>query len=218
MFMIRVLLADDHDLMRQGIRSLLESNTNFKVCGEAKNGQEAVDKAIKYRPDVAVLDVSMPEISGLEAARQIRKKLPDTQVLMFTVYDTNELVREVLDAGAHGYILKTDAPTQLIAAVEAIAQQNLYFSAGISQVVLDSLSNSGEIVENDSNYKSPLTARETEVVRLLAHGKSNKEVATALFISVRTVETHRRTIFQKLEINAIAELVRFAIRQRLIKA
>jgi len=215
--MITVLLADDHDVMRQGIRSLLESHPKFKVCDEAKNGQEAIDKAIRHRPDVAVLDISMPKMSGLEAARQIRRQLPGTQILIFSVHDMDSLVRDVLDAGAHGYILKTDASTHLIAAVEAISQHNLYFSAGVSKFVIDSLVNSAESEEEDLNFETRLTPRETEVVRLLAQGKSNKEVATNLFISVRTVETHRRTIFYKLEINSIAELVRYAIRHRLIK-
>lgn len=215
--MISVLLADDHDVIRQGIRALLESHENFKVCDEAKNGEEAVNKAVKHRPNVAVLDISMPKMSGLDAARQIREQSPDTQVLIFTVHDTDSIIRDVLDAGAHGFILKTDASTHLIAAVEAIAQQNLYFSSGVSKFVIDSLVNSAEWQVEESEYDSPLTARETEIVRLLAQGKSNKEVATSLFISVRTVETHRRTIFQKLKINAIADLVRYAIRHRLIK-
>jgi DNA-binding NarL/FixJ family response regulator len=215
--MISVLLADDHDVIRQGVRALLESHANFKVCDEAKNGEEAVNKAVKHRPNVAVLDISMPKMSGLDAARQIRQQSPDTQVLIFTVHDTDAIIRDVLDAGAHGFILKTDASTHLIAAVEAIAQQNLYFSSGVSKFVIDSLVNSAEWQVEESDYDSPLTARETEIVRLLAQGKSNKEVATSLFISVRTVETHRRTIFQKLKINAIADLVRYAIRHRLIK-
>jgi DNA-binding NarL/FixJ family response regulator len=214
--MISVLLADDHDLMRQGVRALLESHANFEICGEAKNGQEAVDKAIVLRPNVAVLDISMPEMSGLDAARQIRNQVPETQILIFTVHDTDSLVRDVLDAGAHGYILKTDAADHLIAAVEAIAQHDLYFSAGISKFVIDSLIKSPEN-ESGPLPELPLTVRETEIVRLLAHGASNKEVAGSLFISVRTVETHRRTILRKLEITSVAELVRYAIRYRLVK-
>ena len=216
--MISVLLADDHDVIRKGVRALLESHANFKVCDEAKNGEEAVDKAARLHPNVAVLDISMPKMNGLEAARQIRLQSPDTQVLIFTVHDTDTIVRDVLNAGAHGYILKTDASTHLIAAVEAIANQNLYFSSGISQFVINSLASAAEWEEEEPISDSPLTARETEIVQLLAQGKSNKEVATNLFISVRTVETHRRTIFQKLKINAFADLVRYAIRHRLIKA
>jgi DNA-binding NarL/FixJ family response regulator len=215
--MISVLLADDHDVIRQGIRTLLESHPGFKVCDEAKNGEEAVDKAIRHHPNVAVLDISMPKMGGLEATRKIRQQSPDTQVLIFTVHDTDAIVREVLDAGAHGYILKTDAVNHLIAAVEAIAKQNLYFSAGISKFVIDSLLSSTDWQKDEPEYDSPLTTRETEIVRLLAQGKSNKEVANGLFISVRTVETHRRTIFQKLKIHAVADLVRYAVRHSLIK-
>jgi DNA-binding NarL/FixJ family response regulator len=214
--MISILLADDHDLMRQGVRALLESHANFEICGEAKNGQEAVDKAIVLRPNVAVLDISMPEMSGLDAARQIRSQVPETQILIFTVHDTDSLVRDVLDAGAQVYILKTDAADHLIAAVEAIARHDLYFSAGISKFVIDSLIKSPEN-ESGPPPELPLTVRETEIVRLLAHGASNKEVAGSLFISVRTVETHRRTILRKLEITSVAELVRYAIRCRLVK-
>src|SRR5215204_453281 len=199
--MISILLADDHELMRHGIRRLLESHANFKICDEARNGQEAFDKAVKHRPHVAVLDISMPKMSGLEAARQIRKHVPETQILIFTVFDVDSMVREVLDAGAHGFLLKTDAATHLITAVEAIAGQNLYFSAGVSRFVIDSLVNSAENQIDDSTFDSPLTARETEVVILLAQGKSNEEIASGLFISVRTVETHRRTIFHKLELS-----------------
>lgn len=216
MTMISVLLADDHDLMRQGVRSLLEAHANFQVCDEASNGREAVDKAIEHQPDVAVLDISMPKMSGLEAAREIHSHLPETQILIFTVHDTDELVRDVLNAGAHGYILKTDAAAHLVAAVEAVARNNLYFSAGVSKFVMESLANSGDKPEFDPLPDS-LTTREKDIVRLLALGKSNKEVATDLFISVRTVETHRRTIFRKLEINSVAELVMYAIRHRLAR-
>jgi DNA-binding NarL/FixJ family response regulator len=215
--MIRILLADDHDLMREGIRSMLESHSNFEVCAEAKDGIEAAEKAIEYRPDVVILDVTMPKMNGLEASRRITKQLPETQVLIFTIHDSEDMVRETLDAGAHGYVLKSEAPTHLAAAVEAVAQRDLYFSSGISNFVIDSLINSGSGSTEGSIQEIPLTAREIEVLRLLARGNSNKEIATTLFISVRTVETHRRTIHKKLKLNSVAELVRYAIRLRLIK-
>ena len=215
--MIRILLADDHDLMREGIRSMLESHANFEVCAEAKDGIEATEKAVEYRPDVVILDVTMPKMNGLEASRRITKQLPETQVLIFTIHDSEDMVRETLDAGAHGYVLKSEAPTHLAAAVEAVAQRDLYFSSGISNFVIDSLINSGSGSTEGSIQEIPLTAREIEVLRLLARGNSNKEIATTLFISVRTVETHRRTIHKKLKLNSVAELVRYAIRLRLIK-
>lgn len=216
--MISVLLADDHDLMRQGVRSLLEAHPEFEICGEAKNGTEAVRQAIDLCPDVIVLDVSMPEMNGLEAARQIHKRRPDTKILVFTVYDTNEMVRDMLDAGAHGYILKSDAPTHLAAAVEAVAHRDLYFSAGVSNIVIESLLNSPLRETDGDNEDLPLSPREIDVVKLLAQGNSNKEIATALFISVRTVETHRRTIHRKLGFTSLAELVRYAIRHHLLRA
>ena len=215
--MIRILLADDHDLMRQGIRSMLESNPNFEVCAEAKDGIEAAEMALEYRPDVVILDVTMPRMNGLEASRRITKLLPDTQVLIFTIHDNEDMIRETLDAGAHGYVLKSEAPTHLAAAVEAVARRDLYFSSGISNFVIDSLVRSGIASTEEAIQEIPLTAREVEVLRLLAAGHSNKEIATELFISVRTVETHRRTIHKKLKVNSVAELVRYAIRLRLIR-
>lgn len=202
--------------MRQGIRSLLESNPNFEICGEARDGSEAVDKAIELRPDVVVLDVSMPGIDGLEAARQIRRHLPNTKVLIFTVDDTAQMVRDMFDAGAHGYVLKSDASTHLVAAIEAVAQNDLYFSSGISSIVIDSLVNSRDATAETEPRDPCLTARETEIAALLAKGMSNKEIATALFISVRTVETHRRSIHRKLGFQSLAELVRYAVRHRLV--
>jgi len=196
---------------------MLESHSNFEVCAEAKDGIEAAEKAIEYRPDVVILDVTMPKMNGLEASRRITKQLPETQVLIFTIHDSEDMVRETLDAGAHGYVLKSEAPTHLAAAVEAVAQRDLYFSSGISNFVIDSLVNSGGGTIEGSIQEIPLTAREIEVLKLLARGNSNKEIATTLFISVRTVETHRRTIHKKLKLNSVAELVRYAIRLRLIK-
>lgn len=216
--MIRVLLADDHDLMRQGIRALLDARPNIEICGEAVDGEMAIQKAEELLPDVVVLDVTMPKMNGLEAARQIRKKLPNVRVVMFTVHDTGEMVREILDAGAHAYILKSDASSQLAAAIEAAAQKDLYFSSGVSEIVMDSLMNSYEPKQDEDHSDIPLTDREIDIVRHLANGKSNKEIATDLFISVRTVETHRRTIHKKLGISSLAELVRYAVRHHLIRA
>jgi len=170
--MIRILLADDHDLMREGIRSMLESHSNFEVCAEAKDGIEAAEKALEYRPDVVILDVTMPKMNGLEASRRITKQLPETQVLIFTIHDSEDMVRETLDAGAHGYVLKSEAPTHLAAAVEAVAQRDLYFSSGISNFVIDSLVNSGGGTIEGSIQEIPLTAREIEVLKLLARGNA----------------------------------------------
>ena len=215
--MISILIADDHELMRQGVRSLLESNPDFDVCGEARDGVEAVAQTAELRPDVVVLDVSMPNLNGLDAARQIRDRFPDTRILIFTINDTDEMVRRMLECGAHGYILKSDAAAHLNTAVEAVAQNDLYFSSGVSDYVMGSMMNSYENKGDMEPEKSPLTTREIEIVKLLAEGKSNKEIATLLFISVRTVETHRRTIHRKLRLNSVADLVRYAIRHRLVR-
>ncbi len=213
--MIRILLVDDHELMRQGIRALLERNATFEICAEATSGTEAVEKAQEHRPDVVVLDVTMPGMGGLEAARIISEKVPDSHILMFTIHDNEEMVRNTLDAGAHGYILKSDASTRLETAVEAVANGNLYFSSGVAKYVIESVAGAGP-AEDIHTSEVPLSPREIEIVRLLGLGKSSKEIANDLFISVRTVETHRRTINRKLEITSVAGLVRYAIRHRLI--
>lgn len=213
--MIRILLVDDHELMRKGIRAMLERNPGFEICAEATSGVEAVEKAQEFRPDVVVLDVTMPQMGGLDAARVISEKVPESYILMFTIHDNEEMVRNTLDAGAHGYILKSDASTRLETAIEAVANGNLYFSSGVAKYVIESVASSGP-TEDIHTSEMPLSPREIEIVRLLGLGKSSKEIANELFISVRTVETHRRTINRKLEINSVAGLVRYAIRHRLI--
>ena len=214
--MINILLADDHELMRRGIRNLLESREDFEVCADVRDGEEAVEQALANKPDVVVLDISMPKMNGLEAARRIRADLPDTQILFYTVYDTPTLVRDVLDVGACGYILKSDAATHLIAAVEATAQKNLYFSAGVSGSVFHPATPAPSVAA-DGVDDNPLTTREREIASLLAMGKSNKEVARALCISVRTVETHRRRILGKIGVNSLAELVLYAVRHKMVE-
>ena len=215
--MIRILLADDHDVVRRGLRGLLEAQPGWEVCGEARNGREAVEMAAQLRPDVAVLDLSMPEFNGLEATRRIRKELPGTEVLVFTMHQTEQLMREALLAGARGYLLKSDAAERLVAAVTTLAGHRPFFSAQVSEVLLDAYvrgsSSSGEGASTDA-----LTAREREIVQLLAEGRGNKEVADALAISVKTVETHRAAIMRKLGIGSLAALVRYAIRNQLIEA
>jgi DNA-binding NarL/FixJ family response regulator len=212
------MVADDHALMREGVRHLLENSPNVEFCGEARDGREAIDEALRCKPDVAVIDLIMPVLGGLEATRLIRKKLPNTKVLIFSAHDADSMVRDVLTAERAAYILKADAATDLIAAVEAIANENLYFSAGVSGTVLEPLLHHSSPPGEKLPADCPLTHREIEVVRLLAKGSSNKEIASDLRISVRTVETHRRSIFHKLETTSLAGVVRFAIRYNLIAA
>lgn len=211
--MPRILLADDHVLMRRGMRNLLETETDWEVCGEAATGREAVEMAVNLKPDIAVLDLSMPDLNGLEATREILQKVPQMEVLIFTMHETEELMREVLASGARGCVLKTDIEQHLVAAVRAVLQHSLYFSSKASQTLKGVLNKEG----GDPGAPDALTEREREIVQLLAQAKSNKEIAAALDISVRTVETHRATIMRKLEINSIVELVHYAVRKKLIE-
>ena len=215
--MVNILVADDHDVVRRGLCDMLSSHAGWRVCGEASNGREAVKMAGKLKPDVVVLDLSMPELNGLEATRQIRHELPRTEVLIFTMHETEQLIREVLAAGARGYVLKSDAGRYLVTAVESLSRHKPFFTASVSEALLDAYLKSASKPDEGSAFRT-LTAREREIVQMLAEGKSNKEVATGLTISVKTVETHRATIMRKLDINSIVELVHYAIRNKLVEA
>jgi DNA-binding NarL/FixJ family response regulator len=195
---------------------MLNAQEGWEVCGEASNGLDAVKMALKVEPDVAVLDLSMPELSGLEATRQIRRELPRTEVLIFTMHEAEQLIREVLTAGARGYVLKSDAGRSLVLAIEALSHHKPFFTARVSQSLLDNYLKSAVATDETSVFHL-LTDRERQIVQMLAEGKSNKEVASLLSISVKTVETHRATVMRKLGINSIVELVRYAIRNQLVE-
>ena len=213
---VRILLADDHEIVRRGLRALLETRQDWEICAEATTGREAVDQAIQHKPDVVVLDISMPELNGLEAARQITKAVPQAQVLILTMHDSEELVQELLNAGARGYVLKSDAGRELVAAVDAVRQHKPFFTSRVSEMVLD-----GYLKRADAGIsevkRARLTPREREIVQLLAEGKSNKEVAVALSISVKTAETHRANIMNKLGLHSVTELVRYAVRNKMVE-
>lgn len=215
--MVRILVADDHDVVRRGLREQLSAHEGWEICGEASNGREAVQMALKSSPDVAVIDLSMPELNGLEATRQIRRELPRTEVLIFTMHETEQLIREVLSAGARGYVLKSDAGRHLTSAVEALSHRRPFFTAKVSEALLDAFLKSNAQGDEGSAFRT-LTDREREIVQMLAEGKSNKEIATRLTISVKTVETHRATVMRKLDISSIVELVHYAIRNQLVEA
>ena len=215
--MLRILLADDHDIVRRGLKDLLEQHAGWQVCAEASNGREAVELALQHRPQVAVIDLSMPELNGLEATRRIRQALPDTEVLIFTMHESEELIREVLGAGARGYLLKSDAVRQLSPAVESLSQKNPYCAGRVSAVVLDGFLKRGQVTLEGPTAER-LTSREREVVQLLAEGKSNKQIARLLDLSVKTVETHRTAAMRKLELNSLPDLVRYAVRMQIIQA
>jgi len=215
---VKILVADDHEIVRQGLRALLETQPGWQVVGEAVDGRDAVDKTKRLQPDVAVLDVSMPNLNGLEATRQIRKASPETEVLILTMHDSEQLVREVLEAGARGYVLKSDAGRELVTAVETVRKKKPYFTSRVSEIVLDGYLHAGTRADAFNAPRAVrLSPREREIVQLLAEGKSNKEVAVALHISVKTAETHRTNLMRKLDLHSISELVRYAIRNKMVE-
>jgi DNA-binding NarL/FixJ family response regulator len=207
---IRILIADDHEIVRRGLRTLLEAQPGFAVVGEASNGVEAAEKARDLRPDVALLDVDMPQLNGIETTRRIREAVPQTEVLILSVHDSEQMVKQVLASGARGYLVKSDAAPDLVAAIEAAAHRKQFVSPRISRSpVFPSAGAESAIAE--------LTARERETAQLLAEGLSNKEIATRLDISVKTAETHRTNIMRKIGAHSLADVVRYAIRNGLVE-
>jgi DNA-binding NarL/FixJ family response regulator len=218
---LRLLVADDHEVVRKGLRAMLEAQPGWEVTAEAADGREAVAKTKELKPDVSVLDLSMPLLNGLEAARHIRKSASETKVLILTVHDADPVIQEVLDAGAQGYVLKSDAGRDLVAAVEAVSRNKTFFTPKVEQMILDGYLGDGP---RNGESKLPkyrrdrLTPRQREVVQLLAEGKSSKEVAVALDLSVKTAETHRANIMRKLNCHCVSDVVRYAIRNKIIEA
>ena len=215
---IQILLADDHEVVRKGLRALLEARPGWRVIAEATNGREAVEKAQSMRPDVAIVDIGMPTLNGLEATRQMVKKAPSTRVLILTMHDTNQLIQQVVKAGARGYVLKSDVATDLVSAVDALCRDQTFFTSKVSQIILDRYLGKSKSAQNAPDADSPLTPREREVVQLLAEGKSSKEVAAVLGISVKTAETHRINLMRKLDCHSVAEVVRYAVRNQIAEA
>ena len=209
--MTRILIADDHDVVRSGVRAILETQVGWEVVGEAENGKEAVDQALATRPDVVVLDYGLPMLNGIEATRQIRTRVPGAEVLIFTMHDTASLVREVLEAGARGFLLKSDARKFLIAAVESLAAHKPFFTSQVSETLLESYLAKG------SSAASVLTAREKSVIQLIAEGETNKRIAEVLSVSLKTVETHRASAMSKLNLDTTAALIRYAIRNKIVE-
>jgi DNA-binding NarL/FixJ family response regulator len=212
-----VLIVDDHQVMRRGVRAVVELLEGWEVCGEASTGREAVEMVEKLQPQIVVMDVTMPELNGLDATRQIKKIAPATEILMFTGLETEELIRQVFEAGARSYILKTDGREQLEAALMALAAHKPYFTTQVGEILFDKFLH-GKPKAEEQSVDGRLTDREREIVQLLAEGASNKEVADALGISVKTVETHRAAIMKKLKFKSFSDLVRYAIRNHIISA
>jgi len=213
---MRILVADDHEMVRRGLRSLLQARPGWVVCAECANGREAVQRSAELLPDVAVLDVTMPELNGIEAARRIRRDRPSIATVIFSVHDTEQMVREVLLAGACGYVAKSTSPQDVVSAVDAAHRRLPVFLASSFDCVLRRLA--GEARAWPEGELSVLSRREREIVQLLAEGQSNKEVSTRLGICLKTVEAHRAKIMRKIRVESAAGLVRYAIRNRLVEA
>ena len=215
---LRILIADDHDLLRRGVKELLQSHAGWEVCGEAHTGREAVAHAEQLKPDIVILDISMPDLNGVDAAKKIRKVSPNTEVLILSVHYSDQLIRDILEAGVRGYIVKSDSDRDLIIAVEALANHKPFFTPRATEVMLTNFNEGRARPEISEPIRERLTAREREIVQLLAEGKSSKEVASSLCISVKTAETHRANVMRKLQLHAVSELVRYAVRNQIIEA
>jgi len=213
----QILVADDHEVVRRGLCALLQAQPDWEICGEAADGRDALEKTQKLRPDVVILDIGMPSLNGLEATRQILKSNPQTRVLILTLHDSDQVVREVLNAGARGFLLKSDAARDLVAAVEALRRDKTYFTSKVAAMVLEGYLKQGTPgAQPVAPTRSRLTPREREIVQLLAEGKSTKEVAVALGLSVKTAETHRSNIMRKLELHSVSDLVLYAVRNNIV--
>jgi DNA-binding NarL/FixJ family response regulator len=216
MAVFRIFIADDHEVVRKGLCALLQGETGWEICGEASDGRTAMEKIRELKPDVSILDIGMPELNGLEATRQILKEDPRAKILILTLHDSDQVVREVLNAGARGFLLKSDAARDLVVAVEALRRDKTYFTSKVAAMVLEGYLKGGTHSVPVAVGRDRLTPREREVVQLLAEGKSTKEVAVALGLSVKTAETHRSNIMRKLQLHSVSDLVMYAVRNNIV--
>lgn len=213
----RIVIADDHSIIRSGLQLLLKNTTEFSVVGEATSGQEAIDLVAETKPDIAVLDISMPGMGGIEATKVIKQQSPDTKVLILTIHQSEEYVYQMLRAGASGYLLKDAGKEEIFAALRAIASGERFFSPGVSKLMVDEfIRRAKEQDAQDVTAGEILTNREMEVLKHIAEGMTNQQIADKLFISVRTVDTHRTNMMQKLDIHDTAGLVRYAIERGVV--
>jgi DNA-binding NarL/FixJ family response regulator len=209
---LRILVADDHEVVRRGLRALLSSRPSWTVCGEATTGQEAITLTRWRQPDIVIMDICMPELNGFEATRAIRKMLPKTEILILSVHYSEQLIREIVDAGARAYLLKSDPDEDILSAIEALANHKSFFTTRATGSLINGFCNVDQGTTPPVLMRQSLTCREREIVQLLAEGKTSKEVAVALGISVKTAETHRANVMRKLEMHSVSELVRYAVR------
>lgn len=211
---------DDHAIVRRGIRSLLETERGIEVCHEAANGLEAIEYVKNHKPDIVLLDLTMPEMNGLKAVREIREHSPETSVVILTMHFSEEVAREALRCGAHGYVLKSDADGELLSAVRQVQKHKPFFTGKLESSLVDSFVQSpagGDATDERPLLGTPLTARELEVLQMLASGMSNKQIAPAIGLSIRTVESHRNHIMHKMKFESFSELMRFAFRKHLVE-
>jgi DNA-binding NarL/FixJ family response regulator len=215
---LRILLADDHELIRRGLCSLLQKHEGWEICGEASDGRQTIEMAKQLKPDVVIVDIGMPHLNGLDTTRQLLQHDPNFKVIVLTITDSDQVIREALDAGARGFVLKSDAARDLVAAVEALQNKRMFFTPRVNDLVLAGFLEKGHALSRNEAPDLPtLTAREREVTQLLAEGKSSKEVAVLLNLSTKTVETHRSNIMRKLNLHSIRDLVVYAIKNNIIQ-
>jgi DNA-binding NarL/FixJ family response regulator len=213
---VRIFIADDHEVVRKGLAVLLQAEAGWEICGEAADGREATEKVRELKPDVIILDIGMPGLNGLEATRQIMRDDPRARVLILTLHDSDQVVREVLNAGARGFLLKSDAARDLVVAVDAVRRDKTYFTSKVAAMVLEGYLKGGTAAVAATVGRDRLTPREREVVQLLAEGRSTKEVASSLGLSVKTAETHRSNIMRKLQLHSVSDLVLYAVRNNIV--
>ena len=215
---LRILLADDHELIRRGLCALLQKREGWEVCGEASDGRQTIEMAKQLKPDVVIVDIGMPHLNGLDTTRQLLQHDPNFKVIVLTITDSDQVIREALDAGARGFVLKSDAARDLVAAVEALQNKRMFFTPRVNDLVLAGFLEKGHALSRNEAPDLPtLTAREREVTQLLAEGKTSKEVAVLLNLSTKTVETHRSNIMRKLNLHSIRDLVVYAIKNNIIQ-
>ena len=215
---LRILIADDHEVVRRGLIALLQTQEGWEVCAEAADGREAVEKAKLLKPDFVILDIGMPNLNGLAATRQLTEHDPNFKIIVLTITDSDHVIREALDAGARGFVLKSDAVRDLISAIQALQRGQMFFTPRVNEMVLAGFLEKGTLAHRGGAPKFPnLTPREREVIQLLAEGKSSKEVATVLNLSTKTAETHRSNIMRKLGFHSIRDLVLYAVKNDIIQ-
>jgi DNA-binding NarL/FixJ family response regulator len=212
---VRILVADDHEVVRRGLCALLGSHPGWDICGEVADGREAVEKTAQLKPDVLILDIGMPRLNGLEATRQILRADPRQKILVLTVTDAEQIVQEVLKAGARGFLLKSDAANEVVSAVDALVHDRTYFNSRVGEMVLTRFLHGGHARAEEFGLPA-LTAREREVLQLLAEGQTTKQVALTLGLSVKTAETHRSNLMRKLGLHNVSELVMYAVRNNIV--